>query len=168
MHIACFTCSDLKDHHRMDIDHGLAPGPWSAMRQLIVAYWRHMATEIWVNIGSGNGLLPDGTKPLPEPMFTYHKYGPLTFIWGQFHKRYLSHWPQKSAWKLLPGASELMAQYGTVCFSQPHLPHQGSQISSLYCLFTSSWPAVWISKESEIGFQGVFPKHLWVTRFKSS
>ena len=32
------------------------------------AQWRHMATEIWVNIGSGNGLLPDGTKPLPEPM----------------------------------------------------------------------------------------------------
>ena len=29
----------------------------------------HMATENWVNIGSGNGLLPDGTKPLPEPMF---------------------------------------------------------------------------------------------------
>ena len=22
----------------------------------------------WVSIGSGNGLLPDGTKPLPEPM----------------------------------------------------------------------------------------------------
>ena len=27
-----------------------------------------MATENWVNIGSGNGLLPNGTKPLPEPM----------------------------------------------------------------------------------------------------
>ena len=27
----------------------------------------------WVNIGSGNGLLPDGTKPLPEPMLTYHQ-----------------------------------------------------------------------------------------------
>ena len=26
--------------------------------------------QIWVNIGSGNGLLPDGTKPLPEPMLT--------------------------------------------------------------------------------------------------
>ena len=26
-----------------------------------------MATENWANIGSGNGLLPDGTKPLPEP-----------------------------------------------------------------------------------------------------
>ena len=26
-----------------------------------------------VNIGSGNGLLPDGTKPLPEQMLTYHQ-----------------------------------------------------------------------------------------------
>ena len=25
-----------------------------------------MATEIWVNIGSGNGLLPDGTKPFSQ------------------------------------------------------------------------------------------------------
>ena len=31
-----------------------------------------MTTEIWVNIGSGNGLFPDGTKPLPEPMLTDH------------------------------------------------------------------------------------------------
>ena len=30
-----------------------------------------MATKIWVNIGSGNGLLPDGTKPLPEAMLTW-------------------------------------------------------------------------------------------------
>ena len=36
------------------------------------ANWRHMVTEIWVNIGPGNGLLPNGTKPLPEPMLTYH------------------------------------------------------------------------------------------------
>ena len=25
-----------------------------------------MATDVWVNIGSGNGLLPDGTKPSPK------------------------------------------------------------------------------------------------------
>ena len=31
------------------------------------------ALEILVNTGSGNGLLPDGTKPLPEPMLTYHQ-----------------------------------------------------------------------------------------------
>ena len=29
-----------------------------------------MATYIWVNFGSGNGLLPDGTKPLPKPTLT--------------------------------------------------------------------------------------------------
>ena len=39
----------------------------------IVAEWLHMSTQIWVNIGSGNGLLPGGTKTLPEPMLTNHQ-----------------------------------------------------------------------------------------------
>ena len=30
-----------------------------------------MVTQIWVSIGSGNGLLPDGAKPLPEPMLIF-------------------------------------------------------------------------------------------------
>ena len=30
--------------------------------------------QIWVKLGSGNGLLPDGTKPLPEPMLTDHQW----------------------------------------------------------------------------------------------
>ena len=34
----------------------------------------------YYNIGSGNGLLPDGIKPLPEPVLTYHQYGPVTII----------------------------------------------------------------------------------------
>ena len=50
-----------------------------------------MATKIWVNIGSGNGLLPDGNKPLPEPMLTDHQWSPVTFILGQFHNRCLNH-----------------------------------------------------------------------------
>ena len=29
--------------------------------------------NIWVNIGSGNGLLPDVTKPLSDPMLIYHQ-----------------------------------------------------------------------------------------------
>ena len=41
---------------------------------------RHMVTLICVSIGSGNGLLPDGTKPLPYPMLTYHEFGPVTSI----------------------------------------------------------------------------------------
>ena len=32
-----------------------------------------MASDILVNTGSGNGLLPDGTKPLPESMLTYYQ-----------------------------------------------------------------------------------------------
>ena len=36
-----------------------------------------MVTEIWVNTGSGNGLLPDGTKPLPESVLTSRQWGSL-------------------------------------------------------------------------------------------
>ena len=35
---------------------------------------------ILLNTGSGNGVLPDGTKPSPEPMLTYHQWDPLEFI----------------------------------------------------------------------------------------
>ena len=59
-----------------------------------------MALEILVKTGSGNGLLPDGTKPWPEPMLTYHQWGLVAFMWGQFHKRYLNHQSLKSVWKL--------------------------------------------------------------------
>ena len=38
-----------------------------------------MATKISFNIGLGNGLLPDGTKPLPEPMLTYHQVCTVAF-----------------------------------------------------------------------------------------
>ena len=41
-------------------------------------------TYIWVNIGSSNGLLPDGTKPLPEPMLTYHQWSFVVFTLQQF------------------------------------------------------------------------------------
>ena len=37
---------------------------------------------------SGNGFLPDSTKPLPGPMVIYHQSsGLMTFIRGKFHKR---------------------------------------------------------------------------------
>ena len=69
------------------------------INQLIVAWRHHKATRNWVNIGSGNGLLPDGTKPLPEPMLTYHQYGPVAFIGWHYHEKI---WYQsvKQDWKL--------------------------------------------------------------------
>ena len=32
--------------------------------------------------------LPDGTKPLPEPILTYHQRYSVTFTGEQFHKKY--------------------------------------------------------------------------------
>ena len=66
----------------------------------LVTPYGELATEIWVNIGSGNGLLPEGTKPLPEPMLTDLQWSPVTFILRQFHKRYLNRQSLKSVWKL--------------------------------------------------------------------
>ena len=37
-----------------------------------------------VNIGSDDGLLPDGTKPLPEPMQINHQWSLVVFPLGQF------------------------------------------------------------------------------------
>ena len=47
-----------------------------------------MAKWIWVNIGSGHGLLPDGMKPLPKAIFYYHQCGFLALTRDQFHKKY--------------------------------------------------------------------------------
>ena len=41
--------------------------------------------DIWFYIGSSNALLPDGTKPLPNPMLPY-RWSPLAFSRGHFHK----------------------------------------------------------------------------------
>ena len=41
-----------------------------------MAYWLQIDG---VNIGSGNGLLPDSTKPLPEPLLTNHQWGSVAF-----------------------------------------------------------------------------------------
>ena len=41
-----------------------------------------MALEISINTGLINGLLPDGTKPFPEPVLTCHPRDPLAFILG--------------------------------------------------------------------------------------
>ena len=76
-----------------------------------VAWWCHRETSIWINIGSGNGLLPDSTKPLVKPMSTSHRWALVAFGWGQF-LRYLSSKSLKithfKSQPHLPGASELM------------------------------------------------------------
>ena len=43
-----------------------------------------MATQIWVNTGSGNGSFPDGTKPLHESEFINYQWGLVAFNWRQY------------------------------------------------------------------------------------
>ena len=67
----------------------------------IAAYWHHIATWIWVNIVSGDGFLPDGTKPLSEPMLTYHQWSFMAFFWRQFHKKWSTFLSLIWVWKWL-------------------------------------------------------------------
>ena len=48
-----------------------------------------MMTEFWVNIGSSNSVLPDGAKPLPKLMLTYHWRCSEAFNWLQFQQEVL-------------------------------------------------------------------------------
>ena len=78
-----------------------------------------MAIGIWVNIGSGNGLLPDSPKPLHEPMLTDHQWNPVTFMLGQFHKRCINHQSLTSIWKsCLKFHSNLLGGQWVKCFLQ--------------------------------------------------
>ena len=48
-----------------------------------------MASDILlVNTASGNDLLPGGTKPLPEPLLTYHQWDFVAITKDQFHKNH--------------------------------------------------------------------------------
>ena len=84
-------------------------------------------TEIWVNIGSGHGSLPDGTEPLSESMSTYHQLSPVRFFLKQFHDT-----PQPSISEFvlkitclkfhsnLSGTNELMAEFLVLYAARPH------------------------------------------------
>ena len=53
------------------------------LHEHIEAKWNNTGTYIGVNIGSGNGLLPDGTKSSPEPMVTNHHRWTVVFTISQ-------------------------------------------------------------------------------------
>ena len=53
---------------------------------------KYSLKQIWVNIGPGNGLLPDGTKALPKPMLTYHQLGSAVFTRANFNWTYARKW----------------------------------------------------------------------------
>ena len=98
---------------------------------LVIDYWNchqmNVTGSYWwqVNIGSGNGLVPDGTKPLPEPMLTqiyvakwYHKafsvMAELTSFSPLTQKSKLSHGTR-------PTSGRPFANAGQSAFGKLHL-----------------------------------------------
>ena len=68
----------------------------------------------WVHIGSSNGVLPDGTWPLHEPVLTLYMSGTVAFAWVHFCNEFPNYnyieSVQNDSLKLrphLPGDSEL-------------------------------------------------------------
>ena len=58
-----------------------------------------MAVQILFNVDSGNGLLPNCTKPLPETMLTY-QWGSVTLTWHQFHRKCSRYQFINGVWKI--------------------------------------------------------------------
>ena len=67
-----------------------------------------MELQNLVKIGWGNGLVPDGTKPLLEPMFTYHQWGSVALSWGH----------QVITWTSVDFFSETLLQSSVSIFSR--------------------------------------------------
>ena len=65
------------------------------------AIWQHRSDSALAQVMDSCLTAPEGIKPLPELVFTHHQQDPVTFIWGKFHKRYLSHQSVQLAWKFL-------------------------------------------------------------------
>ena len=100
-----------------------------------------MMKYIWVNIGSGNGLLPDGNKPLSEPMLTYHQRCSVAISKGV-----LMNIIHKLSWEIifsislppyLPVVNELnYRNLGPSCYQ---FLHDNSYLTeSLFCFYTKS------------------------------
>ena len=93
--------------------------------KIIVCQWCHMATYIWVNIDSGNGLLPDSTKPLPEPMLIHYQRCSVAFTRGQSPRLQWvkSLWPSNAIWR--QGSRSTLVQVMGCCLTAPsHYPNQ--------------------------------------------
>ena len=129
-----------------------------------------MATWILINIGWGNGLLPNGTKPLPGPILTYCQWGPVAVTFGQFHKRYLSHQSSKSAYKSLiqnviqisqGPMSWLMCIMIDLFLLLPHAGAAGRKLwhFSIWVIGTERMLLAWHSRQVTLSYKILYDKN---------
>ena len=80
----------------------LSRGRWVKAIEAIEPQWHHMTSLFLVNTVSGNGLVPDSTKPLSKPMLTNCQLYPsrpweqtlvqFELKYSNFHSRKLFFW----------------------------------------------------------------------------
>ena len=64
---------------------------FNSLRPSGTIWWQGYGSSlVWVIIGSGNGLLPDSTKPLPVPVLTNYHWGFTESCRGQPHRNSLT------------------------------------------------------------------------------
>ena len=100
------TCRDLCINTRVTLQlqllYKLYNSVWSSDTVRRHRIWLALVQAMaWCSIGSGNGLVPDGTKPLPEPMLTNDQWSLMAFTWNQFYWKYSRYLSTICVWKLL-------------------------------------------------------------------
>ena len=79
--------------------------PGTTMNQTYGTIWPQWVNLLWLSdIDLGpycNRVMACWlhTKPLPEPMLTYHSWGSVAFIWKQFHRKCSWYQSVKWVWK---------------------------------------------------------------------
>ena len=92
-------------------------GVWPLL--IMVASWRRMAAWIWV-IGSGDGLLPDDTKPLPEKWLLI--FNEEHWHLAEGNSRHCSRYhSRESGWKLLLHLRGANKSNDSMCSFYPYL-----------------------------------------------
>ena len=116
----------------------------------VVAWWRHMTAYSWVNIGLGNGWLPDSTKSFPQPMLNYHQ---MCSVEDKFAhddvikwKHFPRYWPFVLGFHLSPINSPQKGQW------------RRALIFSLICAWINGWV-----NNREAGDLGRYRAHYDVT-----
>ena len=114
------------------------------------------ATELhwWdINIDSGNGLVPAGTRPLPEPMLTQI----YVAIWrwlGAVRQQTIT-WPNVRP---------------DVCCHMASLGHNELTLSRLNCFNRSKWTIIVMGRQKGLEFQNqiiVLDNGLWFNRLQA-
>ena len=94
-------------------------------------------TWIWINTGSGNGLLPEGIKPSPDPMLTYHQQSPVTAAhWHSSEGNFTRDTsPINNYANPVYGVATICHQVHWLCWGHPSLFHTPTSLLIWYRMF---------------------------------